>query len=80
MRPRRRDASDHAAMQLIMTRAVCPSNDDLAAAIGARGAAAGAACLKRLEASGQISIERPVTGWRKVTFADGFLTREGEDA
>lgn len=77
---RRRDASDQAAIQLLSMRTACPSNDEIAAVIGARGAAAGAACLKRLEASGQIIIERPVPGWRKITFTDIPVSREGEDA
>ncbi|AOR77200.1 hypothetical protein [Novosphingobium resinovorum] len=80
MRPRTRDATDHAALQLIFRRTACPSNDAIAAAIGARGAAAGAACLKRLEASGQIRIERPVSGWRVVIDPEFGIRREGEDA
>lgn len=79
MRPRTQDTTDGAALQLIIRRTACPSNDDLAAAIGARGAAAGAAALKRLERSGQITVER-LAGWRTVTVPAFHITREGEDA
>ncbi|EJL21919.1 hypothetical protein [Novosphingobium sp. AP12] len=79
MRPRTQDTTDHAALRLIIQRSACPSNDALAAAIGARGAAAGASALKRLERSGQITIER-LAGWRKVTVTEFNITREGEDA
>lgn len=79
MRPRTQDSTDHAALRLIIQRSSCPSNDALAAAIGARGAAAGASALKRLERDGLITIER-LAGWRKVTVTEYRITREGEDA
>lgn len=79
MRPRTQDTTDAAALRLITQRGKCPLNDELAAAIGARGAAAGAAALKRLERSGQITVER-LAGWRTVTITDFNIKREGEDA
>lgn len=83
MRRTGQDATDHAALVLIhkaiSNRAPCPSNDRLAAAIGARGAAAGAAALKRLEASEQITVER-VAGWRIVRDPEFGGKTEGEDA
>lgn len=60
-------------------RMPCPSNDALAAAIGARGASAGAACLRRLEASRQITIERS-NGWRVIRDVEFGCMTEGEDA
>lgn len=79
MRPRTQDTTDAAALQLITRRSSCPTNDQLAAAIGARGAAAGAAALKRLERDGFITVER-AAGWRTVTITEFGITREGEDA
>lgn len=79
MNARNQDATDHAALRLIIQRTSCPSNDDLAAAIGARGPAAGGAALRRLERAGLISIER-ASGWRIVTVPEFGITREGEDA
>ncbi len=83
MRSRTQDATDAAAMRLIRNAAAsrmpCPTNDALAAAIGARGASAGAACLRRLEASRQITIERS-NGWRVIRDAEFGCMTEGEDA
>lgn len=82
MRSRTQDRTDGAAMQLIILaatgRRTCPSNDTIAAAIGARGAAAGAAALKRLEASGQITTERNA-GWRIVRETEYGCKTEGPD-
>lgn len=78
MRSRTQDRTDAAAMRLIIMSRQCPTNDMLAAAIGARGAAAGAAALKRLEASGQITIERS-NGWRVVRETQYGSMREGPD-
>lgn len=82
MRSRTQDRTDSAAMRLILmaasSRFACPSNDKLAAAIGARGAAAGAAALKRLEASGQITIERK-HGWRIIRDTEYGCMTEGPD-
>ncbi|MFC0204707.1 hypothetical protein [Novosphingobium soli] len=83
MRSRVQDAGDHAALWLITkaaaSRLACPSNDALAAAIGARGAAAGAAALRRLELRGAITVER-LAGWRLVTVVEFGCRTEGEDA
>lgn len=83
MRSRTQDVNDQAALRLISTAAArrmpCPSNDALSAAVGARGAAEGGACLKRLEACGQITIER-TAGWRVVREAEFGLKTEGPDA
>lgn len=83
MRSRTQDTTDAAAMRLILnaasSRMSCPSNDAIAAAIGARGPSAGAACLRRLEASRRITIER-TAGWRVIREAEFGLTTEGEDA
>lgn len=82
MRSRAQDRTDSAAMRLITlaasSRLACPSNDKIAAAIGARGAAAGAAALSRLEKSGQITVEREA-GWRTVTLTDFGSRTEGPD-
>jgi hypothetical protein len=59
-------------------RMPCPTNDKIAAAIGARSAAAGAAALKRLEASGQITIER-ANGWRIIRHPEFGSKTEGPD-
>ncbi|TCM17234.1 hypothetical protein EDF56_106350 [Novosphingobium sp. PhB165] len=79
----RRDTTDHAAYRLILeaasNRQPCPSNDALAAALGARGAASGAAALTRLERSGQISVERN-GAIRIVTVTQFGLRAEGMDA
>ncbi|WP_260927419.1 hypothetical protein [Novosphingobium sp. 9] len=78
-RPRTQDTTDHAAYQLLAMRSRCPSNDELAAAIGARGAAAGAAALRRLEQKGMVRVERE-HGWRRVTLTEFRTYSEGEDA
>jgi hypothetical protein len=79
---RDQDASDHAVVRAITIAAAkrqpCPSNDQFAQAIGARGAASGAAALARLERAGLITIEREL-GWRKVTIVDSRLSASGED-
>lgn len=80
MRRTGQDATDAAALRLIFKRTACPSNDELAAAIGARGASAGAAALARLERSGQVRVERPVAGWRVVIDPEFGVRREGPDA
>jgi hypothetical protein len=73
---RDQDATDDAALRAITIAAAkrrpCPSNDQLAQAIGARTAAAGAAALERLERAGQITIARS-PGWRTVTITSSGL-------
>lgn len=82
MRSRGQDRTDTGAMWLITLaisdRMPCPSNDKIAAAIGARGAAAGAAALRRLEAKGIITIER-ANGWRIVRETEYGRKTEGPD-
>lgn len=73
---RPQDKTDGAALQLLTIAAAkrreCPSNDELARAVGARGAAAGGAALARLERSGLITVER-LAGWRTVTIVENGL-------
>jgi hypothetical protein len=79
MRSRTQDRSDEGVVHMLTRSGTCPSNDEIAANIGARGAAAGAAALARLDRAGRIRIEREF-GWRKVTLLDNGITREGPDA
>ncbi|KPH67538.1 hypothetical protein [Novosphingobium sp. ST904] len=83
MRSRTQDRTDSAALHAITmaasSRFECPSNDRLAAAIGARGSSAGAAALARLERSGAITVERG-HGWRVVTVNEFGIRTEGPDA
>lgn len=74
---RRSDIASDAAVLHALTIAgamhrPCPSNDELAIAMGARSPASGAAALKRLEERGLITVERS-HGQRVVTIIESGL-------